>query len=719
MAYPFVKDEYCMTFNMNNRVQIGEYNTLIPDKPKKDKDFVNYGLPIDKQKWIRPIVPADLKTVSTKAQEDFVNRWFHRRKHGIWILIKDIPIHICGQNWYYLTSWFCQSGMYPEFRVCDTVIWQWWRYEILPDPNCYGGLTLKSRRIGLTEINLCEIYEYITRVKYSQAGMQNMTDEDAYADFDRIVKAHGKMHTFFKPVNKGSNKPSDGLIFEPSSERMTKDRIQREFGLDEVLEEDFEPLFSAINFEVTKLEKFDGRRLGRARQGEFGKIRPHVMDITKRMGVLAPCLHMYNGEKITGKCWWESTTRELGEGEMLERTTQMYNDSNPKKLDGNSRTKSGLKRLFLSALDTAKPDEWGFPTKEATRKRLEAKFAFLEKSQDWGALSDAQREDPITIAHALTPSIDHCLFNALKLKRRLDQLQNNLWWTGEVVDNLGRPVNDLRRRGNFYWISKDSKVGWEDDPNGRFLVSQLLPPELSNKVSWDMGLKAPGNKHMFGCGIDPIDTAMPDGTKQSSPAMALFRKIDSGIDTACLNDKSDWEKKGMWKTPGNMQTGQPWVTYCERPEEPSEFYEDMIMAAFYYGTEVLYERNKGAGIREYFRSRGYWTYLAFRPISTLGQYTTDKEPGLPASAGSIEQYIGVLKTYVAVFIENCKHPELIHDGDVGLLTLRNNPKSRQKHDLAIAFGLALLHAEQPYIKPEEPDPKVDNSWFPQYDIMNN
>lgn len=716
MAFPSVKGEYVMSFS-NNRKQIGEYSVLLPNPPK-DKDFVNYGKSIDKQKFQRLEIPADLKTVSQRAQEDYVNRMWHKRTHGEWWLIRDTPIFICGLNWYYLNIWWCDAECHPQFRVCDIDHFQFWRFEVVNDPNCYGAVVIKSRQEGMTEKALSEGYEYVTRVRGKHFGMQSLSKDSVEEDYLRVLKAHAKIPFFFKPVNKGSDKPTDGIRFEAPSERITKSRIEAEWGMDIQLEKNFQPLNSRISFEPAVIDKYDGAtKLHRYRQGEFGKTPVSTMNILERLGRIRPCLHLFNGQKIVGKMLWESTVEEFADGETLELVSKLWTACDPKNLV-NGRTLSGMKRLFRNALDTAEPDDFGFPQKEKTRKFLEGHFARLEKLQDWDELSREQRKNPITLAHALTPSTDNCLFNALKLKRRLDQLQNNIFWNGESVDNLGRPVTDVRRRGNFFWITKDAKVGFEDDPNGKFWVSHLLPADQANKVSFDMGLKAPGNKHLFGCGIDPIDTAMPDGTKQSSPAMCLFRKPDYSIDSACANDKSVWEQKGMWKTPGNMETGQPWVTYCERSEEASEFYEDMIMCAFYYGTEVLYERNKGAGIREYFRNRGYWTYLSFRPLSTLGQYTTDKEPGLPASPGSIEQYISGLKGYVALFIDNCKHSELIHDGDVGLLTLRNTPKSRQKHDLAIAFGLALLHAEQPYEKPAEVNPKEDNSWFTAVDVMS-
>ena len=54
------------------------------------------------------------------------------------------------------------------------------------------------------------------------------------------------------------------------------------------------------------------------------------------------------------------------------------------------------------------------------------------------------------------------------------------------------------------------------------------------------------------------------------------------------------------------------VEYVSRPPMPSIFYEDVLMASFYYGYPLLIENNK-YGIVRYFESRGYDGYVLDRP----------------------------------------------------------------------------------------------------------
>lgn len=705
-----------MSFDQDNRTQIGEYKVLLPDMPKKDKDFVNYNKSIDKQKFSRLILPRDLRTMKPATQKDYVNRMFHKRKHGEWWIIKDIPQYICGLNWYFLNFWWCLQGCYPDFRIADVVMFQWMRFEVINNPDCYGGLIIKSRREGMTEKMLCEGYEYVTRVKSKHFGMQNLNEKDIKKDYKRIVDAHKRMAFFFKPINQSSDKPAEGLIFEKPAERVTQARIEQEYGTEEIFGSDFESLGSKITFEPADLLRYDGDLVHRYRQGEYGKTPPATMDIIKRLGVITPCLHLYNGQKITGKQWWESTIEELGGGLMLERTNKLWADSNPTVLV-NNRTKTGMKRLFRNALDTAEPDEYGYPKKEKTKKFLENAFAKLEKEQDWDALSDLQRKNPITLDHALTPSVSDTLFNALKQKNRLRQLQNDLWWDNGVLDSWGNAVKDIRRRGNFIWQDgiRDTRVIFIDDPNGKWWVSQLLTKDESNQFSYELGYRCPGRKHLYGFGIDPIDTRAAEGAKMSKPASALFRKLDMMIDGA-LFAKDLVDDEGNTTRAGDMKTHQYIATYCYRSDEANTFYEDMIMQAVYYGCECLYERNKGAAMRDYFKARGYWGYLSFRPDSTKTAATRDQEPGLPATDVVCENYSQWLMNYTSRYMDNCRHPELIYDGEVGWLTFRNTPESRKKHDLTVASGYAGIAAGDKAVV--EKEKVVDDKMFDQINVMD-
>lgn len=713
-----------MSFDTNNRVQIGEYNVLIPDKPTRDRDFVNYNKSIDKQKFTRVVVPPDLRTMSIRAQEEFVKLQWHKRIHGEWILVKDTPLYLCGLNWFYLNYWFCDAGVYPQFRVADISFFHWWRFEVVPDPMCYGGLLIKCRREGATERALCEIYEYTSRTRNAKAGIQNMTDAAAEEDYLRILKAHNRMPFFFKPINKGSDKPADGLIFQKPAKRMTESRIQEQYSEDYV-EDSLMPLDSQIMYTTTKEEKFDGEPLHRYRQGEWGKIKPATMDMRKRIGIIQPCLHIFNGRKIRGKMLWESTVREFEQGEALQISQEIWNGCDPSRTE-NGKTKYGMKRLFRSAVETGMPDEFGFPDVEGTRKDLLAKFARFERDEDWVGLSNAQREDPITLDHVFTPSVDQSPFNTQKLKKRLRQLQTDLWWDDGVVDTWGHPVKDLRRRGNFIWQNgvRDSMVIWLDNPNGKFLVSKLLSKNDSNRFYQDGRYRIPANKHLYGFGIDPISSNMPEGYRMSKPAAALFEKINMMIDGK-LFPKDPMEmmvegklidKDGKPIRVGDMLTGQFILTYCHRPDSANEFFEDMIMAAVYYGVEMLTERQKADALHNYCVQRGYAGYLSYRPESTRNSQTRDKDFGVPASESTCEQYTQALMNYISFFIDNCKHPELIQNDGVGWLTFRNTKESRTRHDLSVASGWALLAAGERPVKQEEE--VVSEEYFPSFDVMN-
>ena len=77
------------------------------------------------------------------------------------------------------------------------------------------------------------------------------------------------------------------------------------------------------------------------------------------------------------------------------------------------------------------------------------------------------------------------------------------------------------------------------------------------------------------------------------------------------------------------------------------FYEDVLMAAYFFGYPLLVENNK-YGIVRYFESRGYDGYLLDRPqhLTTAGSVAT-KTKGIPSNsqdvihthAQAIEDYI--------------------------------------------------------------------------------
>ena len=154
------------------------------------------------------------------------------------------------------------------------------------------------------------------------------------------------------------------------------------------------------------------------------------------------------------------------------------------------------------------------------------------------------------------------------------------------------------------------------------------------------------------------------------------------------------------ENPSNMFV----VEYASRPDLAKIFYEDVLMAAFFYGYPLLVENNK-YGIVRYFESRGYDGYLMDRPqhLKSANAKINVKTKGIPsnsqdviqAHAQSIEQYI-----YDHV-------GENGNTGDMGKMYFNRTLEDwigfkindRTKFDLTISSGLALLAAQKS--KPKE------------------
>jgi hypothetical protein len=141
------------------------------------------------------------------------------------------------------------------------------------------------------------------------------------------------------------------------------------------------------------------------------------------------------------------------------------------------------------------------------------------------------------------------------------------------------------------------------------------------------------------------------------------------------------------------------LEYASRPPLAKIFYEDVLMAAVFYGYPILIENNK-YGIARYFESRGYDDYLMDRPAH-LGSGTASikvKTKGIPSNSQDIIQaHAHAIEAYIH------DHVGLDRDsGDYGNMYFNRTLEdwigfqidNRTKFDLTISSGLALLAAQK-------------------------
>ncbi len=162
------------------------------------------------------------------------------------------------------------------------------------------------------------------------------------------------------------------------------------------------------------------------------------------------------------------------------------------------------------------------------------------------------------------------------------------------------------------------------------------------------------------------------------------------------------------------------VEYASRPDLAKIFYEDVLMAAFFYGYPLLIENNK-YGIARHFESRGYDGYLMDRPEHLKGTTKTVsvKTKGIPSNSQDvIQSHAQSIEAYIH------DHVGINYDtGDVGKMYFNNTLEDwigfkidkRTKFDLTISSGLALLAAQKS--KPKKKTDFTESKFFRRYKVI--
>jgi hypothetical protein len=690
------KDQlYTMVYGRNcPKVIVDELDITLPSMPKDKTTIRNYGLPKKDQKWKREVVPTDLRFWDSRSERKYIDAMWHKRLNGEWWYIKGKPYYLTGYNWFFLNFWRMESGQLPDFRMESVKFFWVWHY-VENNPDCYGFVDIKPRRIGDTEKTLCIGYDYVTRYRNMWFGMQNLTGMDAKDNYTRVVDAHNRVPYFFKPKNRGSSHPTDQLIFKYPVDYITKKSLKGKTDIDKAVEAFTEysknELGSKIDYETTKFKRYDGKRLGFYHLDEPGKM--DEMNPVKQWEVIKRCLSLYNGRVIVGKAIMTTTVEDVKNGETVMNMRKLWKESDPKNvIDG--RTVNGLVRVFRSARENFRTDEWGFHLQsEMEDYNKEVKRYEDEKLYD--DLTEFKRKHPMTVDEALTIPADDCVLHPALLDEQIKNLKKG-------TDPDGGEIEPTER-GNLEWEGGvwGSKVMFIPEPiNGRWVFSQHPSKLQQNNHTVRRGMKHPENKTIFSIGIDPVDHYINTKSSQhSEAAIAVFKKPNPDVDGKSnelleIND-------GKILNPWNMYTDQFICTYSYRHNDPNDFYEDALKTCLYFGTPAFTEKNK-PGVNNYFRLRGFLGYLQSRPKETQTGRRFQIEKGISASTNIIDHYIGLLKSHIARRWSTYKHLGQLED------MRQFNAQNRGDRDITVASGFALMAAEDKKLLPSTE--KQEDNW---------
>lgn len=685
---PIVK--ICPNGTLGDVVELGGILIGLPKAPTKG--IKGEGLEASMQMWERLPMPAELSRIRSMDEwaetpkefrekfRPFIEEEFRRRREGFWFYNKGEPTFITGRH-YMLLQWTKIDIGYPSYLGFQRDIFLHMA-ACEADPRCIGQLYTKCRRSGYTNICSSVLLDEATQVKDKLLGIQSKTGKDAQENIfmKKVVSMFRHYPFFFKPIQDGTTNPRMELAFREPSKRITKNNKTSYVG---------DALNTVLNWKNTTNNAYDGEKLHMLYMDEAGKWEK-PSDIREAWRIERTCLIV--GRRIVGKALVGSTVNPMDKGGSQYK--QIWKDSDPAKRNANGRTASGLYRLFIPAYESLEGffDVHGNPIIEDPHseiKTLDGDFmtfgskTFLKNERDAlkndaKELNETIRQFPFTPEEAFRDSVEGSLFNIGKIYEQVEH--NDSLYPNPVV------------RGNFQWKGgvPDTKVVFLPNHQGRWYVSWMPEQSKRSIMSMDRNKRVPPNGDMGCGGVDSYDLDATVDSRSSKGACHIYNKFN--MDAA-----------------SNMFVAE----YASRPPMAKIFYEDVLMAAVFYGYPLLIENNK-YGIVRHFEARGYDGYVMDRPehLRSTSSSVNVKTKGIPSNSQDVIQaHASAIEDYIH------KYVGLNEMGEPGRMYFNRTLEDwigfkidkRTKYDLSISSGLALLAAQK--VKQKKAVPKLEDKVF--------
>ena len=649
------------------------------DKPYKrsDKKLEQYWEVFEPRKELKKIKTIfDWKAYPETFKEslhDYIDNEFKRREEGFWFYNKGITTYITGTHYMYL-QWSKIDVGRAEFREANRLFFIFWE-ACKADKRSYGMCYLKNRRSGFSFMASGETVNMATISSDARFGVLSKSGADAKKMFtDKIVPISVNYPFFFKPIQDGMDRPKTELAYRVPASRFTRKKMDSNEQLEEII-----GLDTTIDWKNTGDNSYDGEKLALLVHDEAGKWEKPE-NILNNWRVTKTTLRL--GSRIIGKCMMGSTSNALDKGGRNYK--KIYYDSDVTKRNRNGQTSSGLYSLFI-------PMEWnyegyidsyGYPVFETPKSKVEGidgqkiEIGVIEHwenevdglKDDPDALNELYRQFPRTEKHAFRDETKRSLFNLTKIYEQIDY-NEDLKHSGVIT------------QGNFQWENgiKDTSVQFLPSKQGRFFVSWVPDRNEQNRYIIKNGKKHPANEHMGAFGCDSYDisgTVDGRGSKGSLHGLTKF----------------------MMDGPPNLF----FLEYIARPQTAEMFFEDVLMALYFYGMPLLAENNKPR-LLYYLKRRGYRNYSMNRPDKTMYKLSiAEKEiGGIPNSSEDVKQaHAAAIESYIESFVgyNNEQYGSMYFQRtleDWAAFDINN----RTKHDAAISSGLAIMACNKNKYRP--------------------
>jgi hypothetical protein len=649
--------------------------------------------------------------------------WWHRT-YGYWFFNDGEPTYCTGEYFDYLQFWFIKdSETWVEFREEDRKVSIFAEYlktttesfsNINPDTGravkeddgsfkmvnigsrtFFGEMKPKFRRCGETQWACHGIWLGCSTTPAAYGTIISMDGDNAEKHYyKKLLPAWNKYPMFLKPIWVGSKRPTTIKLVEPPN-------IYH-----------IEGLGSSIDYtESGGTSKNDGDTLYFCLSDEEGKSKT---PISERWNVNKIAMSTGGGTNIlrNAYAWHPSTVEDIGEGGMeyfkMWQLSCFY-----ERIPIMGQTHSGLARIFIPAYKKLEGyiDRWGrsvidTPTARQMKFSPRSKFALTGKG--------AKDTLDAVLGSLLTKGTPEAL-EAYRSRRRKFPMKSADCWLGssgsvgfnmEIIDRRLEELNRLRSFGKSpykvgYFKRENGnphdKVIWvTDNDNPKFKMSMDIPDIMTNQREafevWD-GLSQkvipswrPRNGQRFTLGADPFRNLKSQEAKLGAKfggGMSNSRQSDGGI--VILWEHDPEIDKGTNRK--DWQSFRTVLTYRYRTATQSEYFDDCIMAAQYFGAMIYPEQNVDAFIPYIYQS-GYAGYCLF----DIGMDGKQKPlPGRYNATETNQDMIREAKDYIEFRGHEECHDDLLRE----VKSLRGVEDVTHK-DIFAAFGMALLGSKSRY-----------------------
>lgn len=223
--------------------------------------------------------------------EEYKRQEWDRRLNGFWFMNNGKPTYITGSHYMYM-QWFQIDIGYPRFRIPDLEYFYFLQY-VIEDPESMGMLEITKRRFGKTFRGGLFLYEYITRTRMTNGGIQSKTGNDAKKVFAKaVVSPFKKLPKFFRPEYDTS------LGITPKSEiRFQNTNLRGKKAENNI---DKEELGSMIDWGSAETIHYDGQKIHRYFSDEWAKCFAKGTKIRMYDGSIKNIEEIGNGELVMG-----------------------------------------------------------------------------------------------------------------------------------------------------------------------------------------------------------------------------------------------------------------------------------------------------------------------------------------------------------------------------------------------------------------------------------